>query len=103
MALSMRSDHYFAVYLIWEKEEDDQRCREWLQQVMTKIEVESVGSYIGDSDFELRFTEYWTVDNAQRLANVRHEWYLDGRINGGFPQPPREASRDGVKRIWINK
>ncbi|PLB44623.1 FAD binding domain protein [Aspergillus steynii IBT 23096] len=96
MALSMRSDHYFAVYLIWEKEEDDRRCREWLQQVMKKVEVESVGSYIGDSDFELRLTEYWTVDNAQRLTKIRDERDPDGRINGGFPAASkRSVSRQG--------
>lgn len=91
MALSMRSDHYFAVYLIWEKEEDDDRCREWLQQVMGNIADKSVGSYIGDSDFEMRYAEYWTVESTKRLAQIRDTWDLEDRINGGFPAAAQGA------------
>ncbi|KAI9044024.1 FAD-binding oxidoreductase [Aspergillus affinis] len=84
MALSMRSDHYLAVYLIWENREDDQRCVEWLQQIMSQIEGESIGSYIGDSDFDLRFAEYWTADNHQQLVRIRDKRDPDGRIKGGY-------------------
>ena len=34
LALSMRSDHYFAIYSVWEDESDDQRCQDWVRNVM---------------------------------------------------------------------
>lgn len=91
MALSMRSDHYFAVYAIWKNEGDDHRCTKWLQQVMSKLEGESIGSYIGDSDFELRLAEYWTVDNSKRLGQIRDEWDPHGQLNRGYPKIARRT------------
>jgi hypothetical protein len=43
MALSMHSDHYFALYTIWEHESDDARCQKWVKDIMKKVEPYSEG------------------------------------------------------------
>ncbi|KAJ5112844.1 hypothetical protein N7532_000889 [Penicillium argentinense] len=82
MALSLQSDHYFALYTVWEKEEDDHRCRAWVHKVMKSVERHSIGAYLGDSDFQVRRTKFWADDNARRLTEVRRRWDPLGRICG---------------------
>lgn len=86
MALSMQSDHYFALYTVWEKESDDDRCKAWVKNVMKKVERQSVGAYLGDSDFQVRKTKFWADDNARRLMEVRRKWDPRGRICGYLDQ-----------------
>ncbi|CAI7614151.1 hypothetical protein N7533_013334 [Penicillium manginii] len=82
MALSMQSDHYFALYTVWEDESDDNRCRAWVKNVMEKVERHSVGAYLGDSDFQVRRTKFWADDNAKRLMDIRRKRDPQGRICG---------------------
>lgn len=82
MALSMQSDHYFALYTVWEDEKDDLRCQEWVRNIMKKVERHSDGAYLGDSDFQTRRTKYWADDNARRLMEIRRKWDPEGRICG---------------------
>ncbi|KAE8453254.1 hypothetical protein EG329_011321 [Mollisiaceae sp. DMI_Dod_QoI] len=82
MALSMQSDHYFALYTIWEDEMDDERCRTWVHDVMKDITPSSVGAYLGDSDFQQRKTKFWTDENAARLMKLRKKWDPKGVICG---------------------
>ncbi|GAM35790.1 hypothetical protein TCE0_017r04386 [Talaromyces pinophilus] len=82
MALSMQSDHYFALYTVWEDEVDDERCQKWVHDIMKKVESHSVGAYLGDSDFQVRQTRYWADENAKRLMNIRRKWDPQGRICG---------------------
>lgn len=82
MALSMQSDHYFALYTVWEDEQDDVRCRGWVKNVMEKVERHSVGAYLGDSDFQVRKTKFWADENARRLMEIRRKWDPQGRICG---------------------
>ncbi|KAE8312001.1 FAD-binding domain-containing protein [Aspergillus transmontanensis] len=82
MALSMQSDHYFALYTVWEDEKDDLRCQTWVQDIMRKVERHSVGAYLGDSDFQVRKTRFWEDDNARRLMEIRRKWDPTGRICG---------------------
>ena len=51
MAMSMQTDHYFATYTVWEDEKDDDRCRAWVKDIMSEMELHSEGAYLGDSDF----------------------------------------------------
>ena len=86
MACSMQSDHYFAMYTIWEDVEDDMRCKEWLKDIMQSIVPWSKGAYLGDSDFQVRKAKFWTDEAANRLMSLRRKWdpkgivcgYLDG-------------------------
>ncbi|KGO37749.1 FAD linked oxidase, N-terminal [Penicillium expansum] len=86
MALSMQSDHYFALYTIWEEEKDDTRCLEWVRNVMKKVERHSVGAYLGDSDFQVRKSKYWSDENATRLMEIRRSFDPQGRICGYLDQ-----------------
>lgn len=82
MALSMQSDHYFALYTIWEDERDDDRCRGWVRNIMKKVEKHSEGAYTGDSDFQVRRTRFWGSMQGKRLNQVRRKWDPEGRICG---------------------
>lgn len=82
MALSVQSDHYFALYTVWEDEKDDERCQAWVRKIMKKVETHSVGAYLGDSDFQVRRTKYWSDENGERLRKVRQKWDPEGLICG---------------------
>ncbi|KAJ5151355.1 uncharacterized protein N7482_010607 [Penicillium canariense] len=82
MALSMHSDHYFALYTIWEEEHDDRRCQAWVRNMMKGVEPQAVGAYLGDSDFQVRKTKFWADNNARRLMEIRRKWDPQGRICG---------------------
>ena len=82
MALSMQSDHYFAIYTIWEDEKDDDHCQAWVREVMKQIAPECDGAYLGDSDFQVRQTKYWTDEKARQLMAIRQKRDPSGRICG---------------------
>lgn len=82
MALSMQSDHYFAIYTIWEHEKDDDRCQQWVRTTMKEVVPHCEGAYMGDSDFQVRQTKYWTDEKARKLMALRHERDPSGRICG---------------------
>lgn len=78
----MQSDHYFALYTVWEERKDDDRCNEWVKNVMSDVEKHSVGAYLGDSDFQVRQTKFWQDSEAARLMDVRRKWDSEGLICG---------------------
>lgn len=82
MAVSMQSDHYLAIYTIWEHETDDERCKGWVKNVMKGVEKHSVGAYLGDSDFQVRRTKFWENSKAKKLMGLRRKWDPTGRICG---------------------
>ncbi|CAG7939815.1 unnamed protein product [Penicillium salamii] len=86
MALSLQSDHYFAIYTVWETEADDQRCQSWLRQVMKPTKNSCIGAYLGDSEFSNRLTCYWTGKNTKQLMQICQKWDPEGRIAGGYPR-----------------
>lgn len=82
MALSMQSDHYVAVYVIWEKEADDAQYGSWLSSVMEQLGRQSVGSYLGEYDFQARPSKCWGTEEYQRLVEIKRKWDPDNRICG---------------------
>ncbi|TVY85349.1 6-hydroxy-D-nicotine oxidase [Lachnellula suecica] len=86
MALSMQSDHYFALYTIWEDPKDDERCDSWLKNVMAKVERKSVGAYLGDSDFQVRRTRFWEDSQGKKLMEIRRKWDPRGTVCGFLDQ-----------------
>ena len=98
MALSMQSDHYFAVYTVWSDERDDERCTGWVRDVFTGIVDKgyAVGSYLGDADFRVRRARFWSDECARRLKEVRRRWDAEGRM-GGFCE-----DREGDERVLEN-
>ncbi|KAI1078087.1 FAD-binding domain-containing protein [Whalleya microplaca] len=102
MALSMHSDHYFAMYTIWKNETEDDRCVSWVHNIMQGVERHSVGSYLGDADFQRRTTMFWSEDHGERLAMVRRKWDPQGRICG-YLDSGDKSGIDGLKNQfeWI--
>ncbi|KAI0009219.1 FAD-binding domain-containing protein [Xylariaceae sp. FL0662B] len=96
MALSMHSDHYFALYTIWQNETEDDRCTSWVHNIMQEVERHSVGSYLGDADFQHRTTMFWSKDHGERLAEVRRRWDPKGRICG-YLDSSDNSGIDGLK------
>ncbi|KAI0469056.1 FAD-binding domain-containing protein [Xylaria cf. heliscus] len=82
MAHSMQSDHYFAMYTIWDDPADDTRCTRWVRDIIKDVERHSAGSYMGDADFQLRTTRFWSKENGERLRDIRRKWDPAGRICG---------------------
>lgn len=98
MALSMQSDHYFAIYCIWENEKADDLCQGWVRSVMTQITPFCAGAYLGDSDFQVRQTKYWTDDKARKLMTVRQTWDAEGRICGYLDHGDHSGSK-GLQNV----
>ncbi|CAJ2505327.1 Uu.00g127210.m01.CDS01 [Anthostomella pinea] len=96
MALSMQSDHYFALYTVWDDAADDERCTAWVHDMMRKVERESVGSYLGDADFQHRTTRFWSKESGQRLMEIRKRWDPEGRICG-YLDAEDKSGVDGLK------
>ncbi|KAL4868688.1 hypothetical protein BDV12DRAFT_197033 [Aspergillus spectabilis] len=82
MALSLQSDHYFAVYAIWEDESEDVVCRSWLDWIMKEVGRRSIGAYLGELDFRSRSTEYWGKKQYGRLVEIKRKWDPEDRICG---------------------
>jgi len=82
MALSMQSDHYFAVYTVWEDEAEDEKCHQWVKDVMKSVEGESLGSYLGDADFRMRRAKFWEEVEGRKVMSIREKWDPEGRICG---------------------
>lgn len=88
MALSVQSDHYFALYGIWEDEKDDGHNNAWVSKTMGEIGRFSIGAYTGEFDFQARESRFWGDEETQRLRNVRRKWDPEGIFCGylGLPQ-----------------
>jgi hypothetical protein len=83
MACSMQSDDYFALYTVWEDEKDDGRCKDWVKDIMRGVVPFSKGAYyLGDSDFQVRKTKFWTDEAADRLMKLRRKWDAKGIFSG---------------------
>jgi hypothetical protein len=82
MACSMQSDHYFALYTVWENAEDDVKCKGWVKNIMKDVAPMSKGAYLGDSDFQIRKTKFWTDEAAEKLMKLRRKWDPKGTVSG---------------------
>jgi hypothetical protein len=82
MALSLHSDHYFAIYVVWEDVYDDGRCQSWARSIMRDVAPQSIGQYLGDADFQVRNTKYWGAEQGRKLTAVRKRWDPFGKICG---------------------
>lgn len=96
MALSMQSDHYFALYTVWEHKHDDAANRGWVADMMKGVEKHSVGAYLGDADFQVRQTRFWAPEEGARLMKIRKERDPQGRICG-FLDAGDQSRADGLQ------
>lgn len=82
MAMSLQSDHYFALFGIWEPGSEDSHCQSWVSNIMTEVGRHSVGSYVGEFDFEARSVKIWGDTEREKIVAVRRKWDPEGRICG---------------------
>ena len=80
MALSLQTEIYLALYVIWDDAADDARCRRWLHDRMKDTESISEGYYLGDSDIPTRSSRFMAEPNFLRLEQLRKIYDPDGRI-----------------------
>ncbi|CAH0051397.1 unnamed protein product [Clonostachys solani] len=103
MALSMQSDHYFAVYAVCESPTGDKDCADWVRGIMVPASKQSPGAYLGDADFQERVSMYWNNENAQNLIHVISKWDPRGLIAGYLNKGDTgsvEGLRGMVKSSW---
>lgn len=81
-AVSLQSDHYFALYGVWEHESDDLRCQSWIGDIMAEVGKHSVGAYLGEFDFQARRSKFWGDAQAKKIMEIRKEWDSEARICG---------------------
>lgn len=62
MALSMHSDHYVAVYAVYNDPAEDDFQRKWVAEYIRDLEPYAVGAYLGDADFQVRPTKFWSTE-----------------------------------------
>ena len=82
MALSVQSDHYFALYGIWEVEDDDARNQGWVSDIMERVGQHSVGAYTGEFDFQARQSRFWGDGQKKRLKEIKEKWDPKGVFCG---------------------
>ncbi len=90
MALSLQADLYYAAYVVWEDEADDEMCRAWLATQMHRMEPISEGLYLGDSDLPTRPSKFLSDSHWERLEKLRThydpaELFLPYLIAPGVP------------------
>ena len=101
MACSIQSDHYFALYTVWEDERDDIRCKQWVKDIMTGVLPSSDGAYLGDSDFQVRRTKFWTDEAAERLMELRKKWDPNGIVSGYLDDGDASGVSGLDNRDWM--
>lgn len=99
MALSMHSDHYFALYTCWKDGAQDSDNVAWVLDVMKTVERHAVGSYLGDADFQHRRTKFWTDEASEKLREIRRKWDPTGRICGYLDDGDKSGIQ-GLKNVF---
>lgn len=87
MALSLQSDLYFATYVIWKDEADDESCRAWLAEQMRRIEPVSDGLFLADSDFTRRSAKFISDAHWERLEKLRARYDPNGLFHAYLAEP----------------
>jgi FAD/FMN-containing dehydrogenase len=77
MALSLQADLYYAAYVVWEDEANDEMCRAWLATQMHRMEPISEGLYLGDSDLPTRPSKFLSGPHWERLEKLRAHYDPD--------------------------
>lgn len=78
MALSLQADLYFASYVIWEHEADDERCRTWLATQMRRMEPITEGLFLADADLVTRPAQFLSHAHWERLGALRASYDPEG-------------------------
>jgi len=87
MALSLQADVYFAAYVIWEDETDDETCRAWLAAQMRRLDPISEGLFLADSDLATRPSKFLSSHHWERLEQLRARYDPDGLFHSYLAAP----------------
>lgn len=98
MAWSVSSDHYVAWYASYTNPEEDPFHKKWVHDIEEELDPYTVGSCLGDADFALRPTKYWSEDAGKRLMDVRKKWDPKGRI-AGFMDAEDTSGAEGLSNM----
>jgi FAD/FMN-containing dehydrogenase len=92
MALSLQADLYFASYVIWKDEADDERCRAWLAAQMKHIEPITEGLFLADSDLATRPAQFFSDTHWQQLEELRARYDPDGLFHSYLAAPDMQLN-----------
>ena len=93
MAFSMEGNVYLAAYVISDGEHDDARCRDWLQARMAELEPVAKGTYLGDSDLNVRPAKFMADANYARLEALRDAFDPNRVFPGYHIKPGHQPNR----------
>lgn len=99
MAWSMVSDHYVAWYASYTDASEDDFHKKWLYDTEEELDSHTVGSYLGDADFALRPTKYWSDEAGKRLTTIRKKWDPMGRIAGFMDANDASGAAGGLSNV----
>jgi hypothetical protein len=81
MAFSLQSEIYFASYVAWEDEKDDELNKNWLKNIINMIQPITKGQYLGDSDFTAHQRKFISNENYEKLEEIRAKRDPNGRFH----------------------
>lgn len=96
MALSLQTDHYIAIYSASQDLKQDASNSTWIAKQMLELEQSALGAFLGDADFQVRPTKFWSDEAASRLATVKQKWDPHGRICGYLTKGDKVQSLDNA-------
>ncbi|KAF4540670.1 FAD binding domain protein [Lasiodiplodia theobromae] len=85
MALSLHTDHYIAVYAVYEDASEDSFHRAWVDDYIQELEKHS----------------FWSDEAGKRLMNIRKKWDPTGRICGYLTKNDKSGV-DGLPNVLNN-
>lgn len=95
MALSLHTDHYFALYAAYKDPAEDEWHDTWVRRSVDRLRSSQKGSYLGDKDFQSSDTKYWSDEAGQKLMAIRKRWDPEGRICGYLDRGDKSGA-DGL-------
>ena len=90
MALSLQSDHYFAMYGVCEPDGDYEACEVWVRRNMLEIGQHEVGAYLGEANPQVRDSRIWSAEARARLLDIRRARDPQGRFSSFLKPRPTE-------------
>jgi hypothetical protein len=99
MALSIHSDHYFAMYGICEDEGEYPGCESWVREVMTDVSKHEIGVYLGEFDPQARRSQVWGKEHTKRLMDIRRQWDPKARFCNYLGFDNLDTNESAVKVI----
>lgn len=95
MSLSMQSNHYIGLYSATQDPSEDALYKSVIAERTLELEKSAVGAYLGDADFQVRPTKFWSEEAFARLRAVRKKWDPSGLFCGYLT----EGDKSGVEGL----